>query len=52
MINLSLSLEQVELILSVLAKAPYEVSAEIIDDVRKQAIPQLPEKEINNDTQN
>lgn len=52
MINLALSIEQVELILSVLAKTPYEVSAPIIDEIRKQAIPQLPEPtKITEDTE-
>jgi hypothetical protein len=44
-INLTLSVEQIDLILSVLAKAPYEVSAEIINEIRNQAIPQLSKEE-------
>jgi hypothetical protein len=45
MINLTLTIENVELILSVLAKAPYEISAEIINEIRSQAISQLPENQ-------
>lgn len=50
MINLSLTVEKVDLILSILVKAPYEVSAEIINEIRQQAIPQVEElkkKQIN-----
>jgi hypothetical protein len=45
MLNLSLTIEQVELILGILAKAPYETSAGIIEEIRNQAIPQLPPQE-------
>lgn len=41
MINLSLPVEKVDLILAVLAKAPYEVSAELISEIRTQALPQI-----------
>jgi hypothetical protein len=46
MLNLSLTIDQVELILAILAKAPYETSAGIIEEIRNQAIPQLPPKEV------
>jgi hypothetical protein len=46
MLNLSLTIEQVELILGILAKAPYETSAGIIEEIRHQAIPQLPPKDV------
>ncbi len=45
MINLSLSIEQIDLILATLSKAPYEVSAELIQEIRNQAIPQLSKTE-------
>jgi hypothetical protein len=45
MLNISLTIEQVELILSILAKAPYEISAGVIEEIRNQAIPQLPAQE-------
>ena len=41
MINLELSLEEVNSILSVLGKAPYEFSQPIIDKIKQQAIPQV-----------
>lgn len=41
MINLELSLEEVNGILSVLGKAPYEFSQPIIDKIKQQAIPQV-----------
>lgn len=43
MITLTLDIAKVELILTVLSKAPYEVSADVIADIRNQAIPQIPE---------
>lgn len=45
MINLTLSLEQVNQILGILGKAPYEQSAGLIALIREQAIPQLPKEE-------
>ena len=47
MINLSLSVEQIDLILATLSKAPYEVSAELIQEIRNQAIPQLTKTDIS-----
>lgn len=44
-ITLSLSVEQVNVILFSLAKMPYENVAELIADVRNQAQEQLPRKE-------
>jgi len=41
-INLNLDLNEVNTVLAVLAKAPYEVSVGIIDKIKVQAIPQLP----------
>jgi hypothetical protein len=41
MIELELSLEEVNGILSVLGKAPYEFSQPIIDKIKQQAIPQV-----------
>lgn len=36
-----LTVDQVNLILQVLSKAPYDVAAPLIDEIRKQAIPQV-----------
>lgn len=41
MIQLDLSLEEVNGILSVLGKAPYEFSQPIIDKIKQQALPQV-----------
>lgn len=45
MITLNFTLEQVNAILTILGKAPYENSAELIHEIRSQAIPQLPKEE-------
>lgn len=45
MITLVLTLEQVNGILAILGKAPYEASAELINEIRNQGIPQLPKQE-------
>lgn len=45
MITLTLTLDQVNAILILLGKAPYEASAELINEIRNQGIPQLPKQE-------
>ena len=40
MINLTLSIEQVNTVLGSLAKEPYAQVAALIDDIRQQGIPQ------------
>lgn len=44
-IVLNLSLQEVNGLLAVLAKAPYEMSAGLIAKIREQAIPQVPVEE-------
>jgi hypothetical protein len=41
MINLTLTLDQVNVTLNLLAKNPYELCAEIINEIREQALPQI-----------
>jgi hypothetical protein len=41
-INLTLPLGAVNMILSALAKAPYEQVADLVQAIREQAIPQIP----------
>ena len=41
-INLTLPLGAVNLILSALAKAPYEQVADLVQAIRDQALPQIP----------
>lgn len=50
MITLNLTLDQVNGILTILGKAPYENSAELIHEIRNQAIPQLPKEEEKTET--
>jgi hypothetical protein len=49
-INLTLPLGAVNMVLSALAKAPYEQVADLVQNIRAQTIPQIPapseEKEI------
>lgn len=45
MITLTLTLDQVNAILILLGKASYEASADLIQEIRKQGIPQLPQEE-------
>lgn len=45
MINLALSLEQVNHLLGILGKTPFDQSAGLIHLIREQAIPQLPKEE-------
>jgi hypothetical protein len=40
-INLTLSVQSVELILAALGKAPYEQVADLIQSIKEQAIPQV-----------
>ena len=41
MINLELSIEEVNGILMALGKAPYEMAQPIVDKIKQQAIPQV-----------
>jgi hypothetical protein len=41
MIKLELSIEEVNAILSVLGKAPYEFAQPLVDKIKQQAIPQV-----------
>jgi hypothetical protein len=43
MIKLELTVNELNLIFSALAKAPYESVINIIENIRKQALPQLEE---------
>jgi hypothetical protein len=47
MIKLELSINEVNAILLALAKLPYETVAPLIDKVREQSLPQVPEDERN-----
>ena len=47
MIKLDLSINEVNAILLALAKLPYETVAPLIDKVREQSLPQVPEDERN-----
>lgn len=40
-ITLNLTVEQVNLVIGALAKAPYEQVADVITNIRNQAIPQV-----------
>jgi hypothetical protein len=42
MINLELTVEEVNGILFALGKAPYEMAQPLVDKIRLQAIPQVP----------
>jgi len=42
--NLDLSLEEVNIILSALGKAPYEAVFEVVNKIKSQALPQLKQK--------
>ena len=44
-ITLQLPLAQVNLIMAALGKAPYETVADVIQSIREQAIPQVPQTE-------
>lgn len=44
-ITLNLTLEEVNLVLSCVAKQPYEAVAGLIDKIRAQGIPQVPQEE-------
>lgn len=44
-IKFELKLEEVNVILAALGKVPFEVSAPVIDTIRKQAQPQLAQKD-------
>lgn len=47
MIKLDLSINEVNAILLALAKLPYETVAPLIDKVREQSLPQVPEEQRN-----
>lgn len=47
MINLDLTVNEVNAILFALAKQPYESVATLIDKIREQALPQVPEEDRN-----
>jgi len=47
MIKLELSINEVNAILLALAKLPYETVAPLIDKVRDQSLPQVPEEDRN-----
>lgn len=47
MIKLDLSINEVNAILLALAKLPYETVAPLIDKVRAQSLPQVPEEDRN-----
>jgi hypothetical protein len=47
MIKLDLSINEVNAILLALAKLPYETVAPLIDKVREQSLPQVPEDQRN-----
>jgi hypothetical protein len=47
MINLDLTVNEVNAILFALAKQPYESVAALIDKIREQALPQVPEEDRN-----
>ena len=49
MIKLDLTINEVNAILLSLAKLPFETVAPLIDKIRGQAIPQVPEEERNDD---
>lgn len=49
MIKLELALEEVQVILIGLSKLPYEAVAQLIDKIKEQAQPQVPQQESNND---
>lgn len=46
-ITLKLSVNEVNAILLALAKQPYQSVAGLIEDIREQALPQVPEEERN-----
>ena len=47
MIKLELSINEVNAILLALAKMPYETVAPLIEKVREQSLPQVPEEDRN-----
>ena len=47
MINLELSVNEVNAVLLALAKLPYETVAPLIENIRNQSLPQVPEDERN-----
>jgi hypothetical protein len=47
MINLDLTVNETNAILFALAKQPYESVAALIDKIREQALPQVPEEDRN-----
>jgi len=47
MIKLELSVNEVNAILLSLAKLPYETVAQLIEKIRDQSLPQVPEEERN-----
>lgn len=49
-INLTLSINEVNATLLALSKLPYETVAPLIDKIRTQALPQVPEDVRNNNT--
>lgn len=49
MIKLDLTINEVNAILLSLAKLPFETVAPLIDKIRAQALPQVPEEERNDD---
>ena len=50
MIKLDLSINEVNAILLALAKLPYETVAPLIEKVREQSLPQVPEDQRNEDS--
>lgn len=47
MINLELSINETNAILFALAKQPYDTVAQLIEKIREQALPQVPEDQRN-----
>lgn len=47
MIDIKLTVNEVNAILLALAKQPYESVAQLIEKIREQAIPQVPEDQAN-----
>ena len=47
MINLELSVNEVNAVLLALAKLPFETVAPLIENIRNQSLPQVPEDERN-----
>jgi hypothetical protein len=50
-INLTLPLGAVNMVLSALAKAPYEQVADLVQNIRAQTIPQIPAPSAEKETE-